>query len=429
VYSAQVAANAYKTIKDVSFDVIIIVAPSHRVYINGASIGDWDAYRTPLGDVPVSREIANHIRQAARQVQCVNRAHLQEHAVEVQIPFIQTICPDVPIVPLVVGQMSYNDCQAVASAIAKACKNKRVLLVASSDMSHYPAYEDACRADGEMLEAIISMDPKQVVQADQYLMRQGIYNLNCTMCGQNALMIVLMASKILGANSVHRLPYMNSGDISGDRERVVGYGAALFIKSDSRQSREGGLTLEEIQLTQKDKEQLFQIARESIQSALKRDKMPTFEIKSDQLLKKRGVFVTLTNHGKLRGCIGRFDASLPLYEMVSQMAAAAAVHDTRFIYDPVTLDELDDIDIKISILSPLKKIESIDEIQLGTHGIWIKQDQHSGTYLPEVATELNWTKEEFLSHCCANKAGLPADAWKKGAEIFIYGSQILDEKK
>ncbi|MBN1779846.1 AmmeMemoRadiSam system protein B [bacterium] len=428
VYSGQVAANAYRCIRNSPVDAVVIVAPTHRVYFTGASVDEWDACQTPLGTVNIDRSLAADIRSAASQIHYVPQAHQQEHAVEVQIPFIQTVLPDVPVVPVVLGQMTPEDCQAVGSAITAACKNRHVLLVASSDMSHYPSYDDACEADRTMLEAVHSMNPDRLFSADRSVMARHLGGLECTLCGLEALAVVISACRNLGADQVQLLPYMNSGDVSGDHGRVVGYGAALFVRAgDHDQAEEREDKVEDIVLNPDEKKQLFRIARASIESALKRDEMPEFQIDSESLKMKRGVFVTLTNRGRLRGCIGRFDAALPLYRMVEEMAAAAAVHDTRFRYDPVTLAELGNIHIKISILSPLKKIENIDEIEIGKHGIWVKQGNRHGTYLPEVATELGWNKEEFLSHCCAEKAGLSSDAWKQGAEIYIYSSQVLDE--
>ncbi|MBN2103925.1 AmmeMemoRadiSam system protein B [bacterium] len=430
VYSGQVAANAYRAVEGLTFDDVIIIAPSHRIYLNGASIPNWDAYQTPLGTVTVDQNLCRTIRKSSPQVQSVEAAHRQEHAVEVQLPFLQTVLPGVPIVPVVVGQMEIKDCRALARTIVQAAGDKKVLFIASSDMSHYPNYQDACSVDAEMLGAVQSMDPVQVFDKDRQLMQQGVPNLSCTLCGLTALNLVMLVSQYIDADVVRLMPYANSGDISGDHSRVVGYGAALFIDSKSGDSKkQGGVNLEELNISCEEQKTLFRVARESIRAALKGESTPDFNIESETLKKKRGVFVTLTNQGRLRGCIGRFDASLPLYQIVAQMAAAAAVQDTRFAFNPVTLAELESLDVKISILSPLKKIESIDEIEIGKHGIWIKQGNRHGTYLPEVATDLGWNKEEFLSHCCAEKAGLPANAWKTGAEIYIYASQVLDEKE
>jgi AmmeMemoRadiSam system protein A len=185
--------------------------------------------------------------------------------------------------------------------------------------------------------------------------------------------------------------------------------------------------LDTIPFTQEETAMLFRIARESIAGALAGKPEPAPTVTEPNLLVKRGVFVTLTNQGRLRGCIGHFGQDTPLYEIVAEMASAAATQDYRFMYDPVTPKEMEVMDIKISVLSDLRKIRSIDEIEIGKHGIWIRQGSRSGTYLPEVATEMGWDREEFVEHCCLEKAGLPADAYKKGAEMLVYTSQILEE--
>ena len=177
-----------------------------------------------------------------------------------------------------------------------------------------------------------------------------------------------------------------------------------------------------------EKAKLFRIARETVLAALKGERMPEFTVSEPNLLVKRGVFVTLTNHERLRGCIGHFGADFPLYQIVAEMARAAAVEDYRFAGDPVTVEEMKDVTIKISVLSEMEKIRSVDQIEVGKHGIYVRQGNRGGTYLPEVAVDMGWDRTEFLEHCCLEKAGLPADAWKKGAEIYIYSSQVLSEE-
>jgi AmmeMemoRadiSam system protein B/AmmeMemoRadiSam system protein A len=427
-FSGQIAANAYRPLRDLDVNAVIIFGANHTMYLEGASVGIWDAYRTPLGDVKVDTVLARKIMAASPLISNVPQVHQYEHSVEVQLPFVQTVLPNVPIVPIVVGQLSYDGCQEIAKAVAESVGGRKVLLIASSDMSHYPSYQDAYSVDAKTLNAVDKFDPKSVWNLSHTLLKENIPGLDCTLCGMQALVTVMLASKELGAKDVEMLPYANSGDVSGERQRVVGYGAAVFYRKQNKSDKIGDATLDEIKFTDEEKNKLFQIARESILQAL--DRKPVSKISADEknLLYKRGVFVTLTNHGQLRGCIGHFAQDYPLCEIVQQMAVAAATQDSRFYYDPITAEEMKEIDIKISILSPLKKIDSIDEIKIGKHGIWIRQGNRGGTYLPEVATELGWNKTEFLEHCCMEKAGLPRDAWKTGADIYIYSSQILDEK-
>jgi len=172
---------------------------------------------------------------------------------------------------------------------------------------------------------------------------------------------------------------------------------------------------------------LLKIARASIESHLRKQKPPEFEVTDKNLLQKRGAFVTLHKHGQLRGCIGYVLPYKPLHQTVAEMAVAAATEDPRF--PNVTLNEMEDIDIEISALSTLKKIESIEEIEVGKHGLYIKQSIFSGLLLPQVATEYGWNCKEFLEHTC-QKAGLPKDAWKDPkTEISIFSAQVFGEKE
>jgi len=432
-FCGQVAASGYRQIEGSSYDVVVIMGTCHYKGINGAALGDWDTYETPLGSVKVDNELVNEIASRSRFLFIDRSAHLYEHSVEVQLPFLQTVLPGVPIVPIVMGRLSYGEAKEIAKAIVKSIKSKKALFIASSDMSHYPSYRNAYEVDLKTLDQIKKGDPKGLLRLNNDIMRRGIRNLDCTLCGLGTVVTLMIISDRLGADNIHILPYMNSGDITGERNRVVGYGSAVFYKSirvgKKKAKGSGGDAMsEKINFSNSEKKKLFQIARKSIMAALKREAVPHFDVKEENLLLKRGVFVTLTNHGRLRGCIGHFGDDIPLWEIVSQMAVAAATQDYRFAYNPVTSKEMDEIDIKISILSPLKRIKSIDEIEVGKHGIWIMQEGRSGTYLPEVATEMGWNRQEFVEHCAAEKAGLPADAWKKGAEMYIYSSQVLSEK-
>ena len=186
--------------------------------------------------------------------------------------------------------------------------------------------------------------------------------------------------------------------------------------------------MEDIPFTKEEIDQLFQVARESILSALKGERQPTWHIDSPHLNLKRGVFVTLTNKGMLRGCIGHFGQDLPIWQIAQQMAIAAATEDYRFAYNPVTIKEMVQIDIKISILSDLVKVDSYKDIEVGKHGVWVKMGGRSGTYLPEVATEQGWNRTQMLESLCAEKTGIPRDAYKGDAELYIYTSQILKEQ-
>jgi len=177
-------------------------------------------------------------------------------------------------------------------------------------------------------------------------------------------------------------------------------------------------------------QRLLEIARSVVEAAVRGESIPQFDEDHPDLQGHQGAFVTIKNHGQLRGCIGQFTANEPLYRVVRRMALSSSMEDPRFMYNRVLPDELEDIDIEISVLSPLEKADDPLSIELGTHGIYIRSGGRSGCFLPQVATETGWTKEQFLSQCCAGKAGLPPDAWKDPAtEILTFTAHIISEKE
>ncbi|HON60145.1 MAG TPA: AmmeMemoRadiSam system protein A [Smithella sp.] len=179
-------------------------------------------------------------------------------------------------------------------------------------------------------------------------------------------------------------------------------------------------------LSSKDKSELLTIAKNAIEAKLQGEELPTLNLKSDILKEKRGAFVTLKKHGRLRGCIGYIRAFKPLGETVQEMAVAAAFHDPRF--PSLKAGELKDLEFEISVLSPLKKVKDVNEIEVGKHGIYIVSGYRSGLLLPQVATEYGWDRETFLQETCY-KAGLPPDAWRhEQTEIYIFSADYFGEE-
>ncbi|MDR4506808.1 MAG: AmmeMemoRadiSam system protein A [Candidatus Brocadiaceae bacterium] len=177
------------------------------------------------------------------------------------------------------------------------------------------------------------------------------------------------------------------------------------------------------------KKTLLRIARKSIDAAVRQEPIPENTSEHPDLQRKQGLFVTLKTHGKLRGCIGSFVAETPLYQATSEIAIAAATCDSRFEFNHIKPSELGELEIEISLLSPLKPIQNPFDFELGRHGISIKSDDQTGCFLPKVAIEMGWSKEEFLSHCCSSKAGLPMDAWKqKDTQISIFTVETIIDK-
>jgi AmmeMemoRadiSam system protein A len=200
----------------------------------------------------------------------------------------------------------------------------------------------------------------------------------------------------------------------------VGYHSFAFLRHDNVN----------FALSDEDKKLLKEIAFKSIKDMLEtnpisqilKGQSSTITTKRLTLNQKCGAFVSLYKNGRLRGCIGHFGEDYPLYEVVKEMALSAAFNDPRF--SPLSRDELDDIEIEISVLTPMRRIQSLDEFELHRHGIYIRKGHRSGTYLPQVADEVNWTKEEFVSHCSQDKARLGWDGWKD-AELYVYEAIVF----
>jgi AmmeMemoRadiSam system protein A len=174
------------------------------------------------------------------------------------------------------------------------------------------------------------------------------------------------------------------------------------------------------------KQTLLKVAKDTVEAVIKNEPVPKPESEDPQLNEHCGCFVTLKNHGQLRGCIGQFISEGPLIELIAEMARASATGDPRFFADPITADELEQLDVEISVLSPLQLTDDPLSLRLGIDGIYIKKGHASGCFLPQVATETGWSKEEFLSYCCAHKAGLAPNAWKSpGTQVYLFTADVF----
>ncbi len=174
------------------------------------------------------------------------------------------------------------------------------------------------------------------------------------------------------------------------------------------------------------KQTLLKVARDTVEAVIKGEPIENPQSDDPELNAPCGCFVTLKNHGRLRGCIGQFTSDSPLIELIGQMAKSSATGDPRFFADPITAGELDQLDVEISVLSPLERTDEPLSLRLGVDGIYIKKGRTSGCFLPQVATETGWSKEEFLSYCCAHKAGLAADAWRDPeTEVYLFTADVF----
>ena len=413
-FSGNVAASAYMTLDPRKpYKRIFLLGPSHHEWLDGASVNtEADYYATPLGQVKVDHETA-----VALTADAVFRyrpeAHDREHCLEVQLPFLQRRLGDVPpIVPIIISTNDYQKLMRMAEVL-KPYFNDENLFVISSDFSHYPSYEDAYEVDTKTGKAIETGDVGQFIAAIEENAHSGKRNLSTSACGEFPIITLML---MLDRNiAVKHLMYQNSGDIDNyDHSRVVGYHAFAFLRQQKAE--------ESFTLSDEDKKVLKGIALQSIKDSLDGKPISHPSPLTSHLSSKCGAFVSLHKQGRLRGCIGHFGEDYPLHEIVAEMARAAAFEDPRFA--PVHREELADIDIEISVLTPMRRIQSLDEFELHRHGIYIRKGYRSGTYLPQVADEVNWTKEEFVAHCAQDKAGIGWDGWRD-AELYVYEAIVF----
>ncbi len=425
VYSGHVAASGYALLKEGQFETVVVISPCHVEYFRFASIYDGDAYETPLGLVKIDKELSREIASLSDFVQIGPDGHgtgprgRGEHSLEVQIPFLQVALGDFRIVPIVMGDQSADVVDGLGAALAGALEGRNILIVASTDLSHFHDDGTARKLDGEFL--------KQLEAFDSDGLKRSIASGKTEACGGGPSAAAMIASANLGGQGCTVLKYANSGDISGDHGNVVGYVSAVITgnRAAVESCIHGGSIGDDV-----DRETrlfLLRYARSVIRETLDMDTEEIERPDSPILGEKRGGFVTLKKNGRLRGCIGYIDAVKPLYETIGEMAYSAAFSDYRF--EPVSREEVDELSIEISVLSPVRETEDPSEIEVGRHGIIISAVGKRGLLLPQVAVEYGWDRETFLDQTCV-KAGLPRGSWKKsGTTIEIFSAEIFSEEE
>jgi len=434
IYSGPVAAHAYRAIGEqaerhkqgggAAPEAVVILAFSHRVPYSYVSVYYKGAVKTPLGQAAVAEAIARELMDSDPRLSFSERVFSGEHSMEVQIPFLQTVLPDVPVVPVIFGRQNLENIEAVSKALEKLAEKHRILVVATTDLSHHTPYEKCNALDKETTDMILKGDPRK--------MAQYASENSGRMCGPAPLLSALSFAKSQGAEPV-LLKYANSGDTSGKKDAVVGYAAVVFVKRGESEAGDNSAerkTEEETEeyLTKEDRDYLLGLARRSIESVLIDRKQLVVEPPSSERLRENGAaFVTLRKDGRLCGCIGRLEAETPLYKTVIYMAAAAATQDRRF--RPVRPQELDEIHVEVSVNTPLRPVSGPEEIVLGKHGVVVSKGFRQGVYLPHVATETGWSKEQFLGSLCRDKAGLAPDAYKNGAQLYVFTSIVFEEER
>ncbi len=406
-YSGYAAAHAAAVLENHRFDKIIVLGPDHNAGFNGCAISDVTAYRTPLGTIDLHPDVEQLRRQTDLFITPPSVSEKREHSVEVILPFLQYWLPPFKLIPLIVGNASpVRIGQALAPLL-----DDQTLIIASSDLSHYLPYTQAVLRDQETIKEILSL------QADQLLSDRN------RACGKIPIAVIIYLAQTHHWQPVF-IHYSNSGDTSGDRDRVVGYSVIAFYGGQSMAKK----------ITKKQGAALVQLARETIFERLgMKAESPEIDPEKEPALQEHsGTFVTLTIDGNLRGCIGSLTADESIVPGIKRNAINAAFQDPRF--PPLSREEAERVSVEISVLTPPEPLvyknpkEILAKLTPNVDGVIIQKGLARATFLPQVWEQLP-EKEVFLEHLCT-KAGLPANAWEhQNLKVFTYQVQHFESKK
>mgnify|MGYP001818527198 CR=1 FL=1 len=427
-FSGATAAAAFALVRGRSYRRVVLLAPAHRSPFRGLSVADVAAYETPLGQVPLDRDAVASLRDSPL-VSAHPLAHVREPAIEIELPMLQrALAPGWRLLPILVGRMEAED-YGTAVELLRPLVDADTLLVVSSDFTHYgprfgyspfPLDEHTpaeIRAlDEGALARVADLDAGGLLE---YQARTGI-----TICGLRPLALLL--DLLPAGSTVRRIAYATSGELTGDYTDSVSYLAVVVTAPRVVPEGRGGAAPERGERTPSGFRLLHRLAVLAIEQAV-RGPSPVRHAELErlvdalppQLKEPAGAFVTLRREGRLRGCIGTIGPGKPLYRAVLENGVNAAVNDRRF--HPVAPEELEALEVEVSVLSPPAPIASPGQFRVGEHGIILEKDGRRAVFLPEVAVEQGWGREETLRHL-ARKAGLAPDAWSNGARFEVFTS-------
>jgi MEMO1 family protein len=415
VFSGQITAESISKLNRDKIKTVFILADAHSYGFKGISINTQE-YETPLGVVSnaisISMDLLNTEISWIKERQI---AHLKEHCIEVELPFLQYHLSSFSIIPILFGDCSHSQIKAFAEVLSAHLEDESCAFVISTDFSHYPESHLATEIDNKTAEIITSGNPMNLIHYFHSISTQKLPNLSTPLCGFDAVLCAMYIAET-GKLKWEKIKYANSGVSNyGDKDKVVGYWAIHAYITDK----------DLFKLNKEEREFLLSYAREVLKHHFSHsDKdLPQYNEIPSKLQEKCGAFVSIYVNKKLRGCIGRFSEEIPLINVVHDMTLAAAFQDSRF--PPIKASELESLTIEISVLTPLMEIQSPFDFELGKHGIYIQKNNKmgkpiaSGTFLPHVASDSSWNKEEFLGHCARDKAGIGWDGWRD-ANIYIF---------
>ncbi len=429
VFSGQIAADAWRQTAGRQYDTIVILGTNHTgVGYGRIAVYPGSGFRTPLGVARVDTALAAALVKEDSDCSPDPSAHAKEHSIEVHVPFAQRLFPDAQLVAVVVGSEDAAVLTRFGRTLARLLQGRRALIVASSDLSHYPSWRDANVVDRRTIEAIASLDPDRFRAAAENGVR-GAPNLDTCACGDGPIRAAMVAARALGATRGRAVSYANSGDLPvAEPDRVVGYGAVVFSAgdpgADTRVLTFPTAAAQALPPTAADKKQMLALARETIRRYLDTGSIPLARGFSPAMERPQGVFVTLRKKGDLRGCIGQMTPDRPLRVLVGRMALAAAFDDPRF--EKVRAAELKDLDLEISVLTPFKEVAGPAAIVVGRDGVLLQKGGRSAVFLPQVAVEERWTRDEMLDNLCV-KGGLDAGCWRQGAKLSTFQGDVFKE--
>lgn len=399
VYSGSVAGYSYSRLRGKDIRTVILIGPSHYASFRGAVIYPGGGMRTPLGIVRVNESLAASLASDRDGVKLAAEPFSREHSLEVQLPFLQRVLKDFAVVPIVVGGMSQESYRHLADRLATLLKqDEKALIVISTDLSHYHDSRTAGVMDQKVLDAVERLSAGDL----EHLLMSG----EGEACGGGPVLYGMAAARGAGATEAQIYRYGDSGDVSGDKKRVVGYGAAgFYVRPLSAGSRSD----------------ILKLARDTVFARVSGKPLPEWQGDDKRLKADGAVFVTIKEkNGRLRGCIGSIQAHTALHRSISQNAVAAATKDPRF--SPVRPEELPNLDIEVTVLSPMEPASS-SEIKIGEHGVYLEASGRSSVFLPQVPVEQGWGLETYLKEL-AMKAGLAPDAWKSG-RLYRFTAEIV----
>jgi MEMO1 family protein len=418
IYSGTVAAAAYRHMRASPPERVVLLGFAHRGSAPGAWIPELDAYRTPLGEVVVDREATRALLDGG-EYGSLPEAVLCDHSIEIQLPLLQRAAPGARIVPVYVGSLDTEARVAAARRLAALIRPDTVL-VASSDLTHYGRAFDyqPFPVNDWVAERLRDLDDS-VIQAAGSLSSDLFFatlkSTGSTVCGYDPIALLLETLRPLETDEIFQetLDYQTSGDITGDFQHSVSYGALGYFPARS------------FHLEPEDQALLVASARKTLEHYLntgERRPIPPERI-TPGLERRAGVFVTLHSKGDLRGCVGRRASAEPLCQTVPVLTLSAALEDSRF--RPVGKGEAG-LEVEISVLSPFKRLADLDGFRVNEHGALLEAGQHHGLLLPQVATERNWTAPQFLD-ALAHKTGVSRDVYRNpSTRVYVFRAQIIE---